>query len=114
MRRALLLLSVLAGCGFGPTAVGDSQITVRVARRIGMLTISNVGLNHVTFVALDRETYNRVDLSPCESWSAIAAGSDTTVPITTGSSEMVVTYCTFAVPRPARPTNSGTLSVPVR
>lgn len=114
MRRAVLLLALLTGCADGPTAVADAQITVRVERRAGVMTISNTGPSSITFVALDRETLNLVDLTPCESWGALAAGNAAQVPIAAGASEMVVTYCVFPVPAPARPTRSATLSVPVR
>lgn len=114
MRRTAFLLALLVGCGDGPTAVADTQVSVRVARHGGLMTISNIGTHAVTFVAMDRELYNRVDLSPCESWVALGAGAATTVPITKGASEMVVSYCAFAVPVPARPTRTAMLSVPVR
>jgi hypothetical protein len=112
MRRALFLLALLTACDDGPTAVADAQITVRVERRAGVMTIANIGAS-ITFVALDRETLNLVDLAPCESWGALAAGNAAQVPITAGASEMVVAYCVFPVPAPARPTRSATLSVPV-
>jgi hypothetical protein len=114
MRRALLLLALLAGCDDGPTAVADAQITVRVERRAGVMTISNIGSSGITFVALDRETLNLVDLTPCESWGALAAGNEAQAPISGGASEMVVVYCVFPVPPPARPTRSAALTVPVR
>jgi hypothetical protein len=114
MRRALLLLALLTGCDDGPTAVSDAQVMARVERRAGVMTITNIGASSITFVALDRETYNRVDLTPCESWGALAAGGAAQVQITEGASEMVVTYCVFPVPAPARPARSATLSVPVR
>lgn len=65
MRRALLLLALLIGCDDGPTTVADGQITVRVERRAGAMTISNIGTSSLTFLSLDRETFNRVDLAPC-------------------------------------------------
>ncbi len=114
MRRALLLLALLTGCDNGPTAVADAQVMVRVERRAGVMAISNIGASSITFVALDRETLNLVDLAPCESWGALASGNAAQFPITAGASEMVVTYCVFPVPTPARPTRIATLSVPVR
>jgi hypothetical protein len=114
IRRALLLLALLTGCDDGPTSVADAQVAVRVARRAGVMTISNIGTSSITFVALDRETLNLVDLAPCESWGALAAGNEAQVLITSGASEMVVTYCVFPVPAPARPTRYGTLSVAIR
>lgn len=116
MRRALLLLALLIGCDDGPTAVAaaDDQVTVFVERRAGKMTISNSGASTITFFALDRETLHLVDLKPCESWSALAAGNAAQVPITAGAAEMVVMYCVFPVPAPAKPSRSATLSVPVR
>jgi hypothetical protein len=116
MRRALLLLALLTGCDDGPTAVtvADAQVTVVVERRAGKMTISNSGVSSITFVALDPETLNLVDLQPCESWRALAAGNAAQVPITAGVAEMVVMYCVFPVPPPAKPSGSATLSVPVR
>jgi hypothetical protein len=114
MRRALLLLALLTGCDDGPTAVADAQVTVVVERRAGKMTISNSGVSTITFVALDRETLHLVDLKPCESWIPLAAGNVVQVPITAGVAEMVVMYCVFPVPPPAKPSGSATLSVPVR
>lgn len=114
MRRALLVLALLTGCADAPTAVGDSQIAVSVKRLAGVLSISNIGTSSLTFVVLDRELYNRTDPAPCESWRALAAGEAAPVPITAGAVEMVVSYCVFPVPAPARPTRYATVSVPVR
>jgi len=114
VRRSVLLFAFLAGCDRELTAVSDSQLSVRQNRGSAIFNITNIGASGVTVAALDRESYNLADLAPCETWPALATGADTTIAFSPGTTEVVVIYCVFPIPPPARPSRIGTLIVPVR
>jgi hypothetical protein len=113
--RSVLLLTTLVACGpSSPSGASDARVSARADTFARVLRVTNLGTEPLTIMAIGSNASTLVDPAPCEIWQALGAGAGVTFPLAAGEKEMLVSYCVFPLPVPAKPTSGGTLRVPIR
>ena len=114
MKHSELLLLAAMGCAAAPTETTGEPLQVTVERSANVLTVANTGRYSATVTAVDKASLSVILLAPCEAWTPLAPGASVTLPIAEVASEMLVMYCVFPSPPPAKPTANAAITVRVR